>query len=207
MFKYLYRFILPEQIRMPIWRLRKAVPEKLHELRWHIATQEYISRWTEKRLDVGKYSWLFILGCNNSGTTLLTQILGSHPLIRSLPKEGQHLTEAMPNSSKLGVGRVFTQRLDCFRWIETDDSTPAKQLRYDWARHFDPPPGILMEKSPPDAVRSRWLQQNFQPCRFLAIVRSPYAVCEGIRRRRIPLRKRQSTGSVCMKSSIRNEIP
>jgi hypothetical protein len=32
-------------------------------------------------------------------------------------------------------------------------------------------------------VRARWLQANFRPARFIGIVRHPYAVCEGIRRR------------------------
>jgi hypothetical protein len=41
----------------------------------------------------------------------------------------------------------------------------------------------LLEKSPPNALRSRWLQEYFRPSRFIAIFRHPYAVCEGIRRR------------------------
>lgn len=40
-----------------------------------------------------------------------------------------------------------------------------------------------MEKSPPDTIRSRWLQEHFSPCRFIAMVRHPCAVAEGIRRR------------------------
>jgi hypothetical protein len=42
---------------------------------------------------------------------------------------------------------------------------------------------FLIEKSPPNAVRTRWLQAHFQPAVFIGIVRNGYAVAEGIRRR------------------------
>ena len=73
--------------------------------------------------------------------------------------------------------------MDVFRWTEADDSYPALRAKRDWAKFFPRRPGILLEKSPPNTVRARWLQRNFSPSRFLAVVRNPYAVCEGIRRR------------------------
>jgi hypothetical protein len=179
---------MPESLRGRVSRWRRVLRRKMHELpyelHWTMASPKYLSRWTERRLGIGPHYWLFLLGCNNSGTTLLVRILESHPLIRTLPTEGQHCTKALPNSTRLGVGRVFSQRLDVLRWTEESDPIPAKRVRYDWAALYDQRPGILLEKSPPNTVRSRWLQRHFQPCRFLAIVRNPYAVCEGIRRRR-----------------------
>jgi hypothetical protein len=134
-------------------------------------------------LDPGPYSWIFILGCNNSGTTLLSEVLSAHPLVRTLPKEGQRLTSAIPNSASYRIGRVFSQRLDLFRWTEESDGECLARLRYDWAWQFTPGPGYLLEKSPPNTLRSRWLQQHFRPSRFIVLVRHPYAVCEGITRR------------------------
>ena len=128
--------------------------------------------------------WLFVLGVNNSGTTLLTKLLEAHPGIRSLPAEGQLLTDAFPRPDKLGVERLWTARMDLFRWTEDDDVAPAVQAKRDWLTHYPDRSGILLEKSPPNTVRSRWLQRHFQPSRFLAITRHPYAVCEGIRRRK-----------------------
>ena len=63
------------------------------------------ARWASARLDRimcadGAY-WLFILGVNNSGTTILSKILETHPEIRTLPKEGQHLTTAFPKPNLL----------------------------------------------------------------------------------------------------------
>ena len=73
--------------------------------------------------------------------------------------------------------------MDLYRWTEDSDPYPALCAKRDWVRFFPPPPGILLEKSPPNTLRARWLQKNFYPSRFLAVVRSPYAVCEGICRR------------------------
>jgi hypothetical protein len=160
------------------------VPRRLHDLRWAIGPEEALVRWTDQRLALGPWYWLFLLGCNNSGTTLLMEILQSHPIIRQLPKEGQRLTTAIPNSAPLGIGRVFTQRLDLFRQTETGDGSCVPHLRYDWAYYSDPRPGIRFEKSPPNTLRSRWIQRYFAPARFLVLVRNPYAVCEGIGRRR-----------------------
>jgi hypothetical protein len=74
--------------------------------------------------------------------------------------------------------------MDLFRWDENDDPRPALQAKRDWVGLYTKNPGILLEKSPPNTVRSLWLQRNFTPSRFLSIIRSPYAVCEGIRRRK-----------------------
>ena len=73
--------------------------------------------------------------------------------------------------------------MDIFRWSEDHDPTPALQAKKDWLRLYSKDKGILLEKSPPNTVRSLWLQRNFYPSRFLSIIRSPYAVCEGISRR------------------------
>jgi hypothetical protein len=73
---------------------------------------------------------------------------------------------------------------DEFRWTETSDSVPAHRCVYDWMPYLAVQEGhVLLEKSPPNTIRSRWLQANFTPARFVAMFRSPYAVAEGVRRR------------------------
>src|ERR1700686_2687408 len=42
-----------------------------HNLRWRLSSQDFLTQWTEQRLQLGSHFWLFILGLNNSGTTLL----------------------------------------------------------------------------------------------------------------------------------------
>ena len=154
-----------------------------HWLRWQLSSREAIERWINQRLAMAGHNWVFIAGCNNSGTTLLREVLGSHPEIRALPREGQILTSALPTPTSMGVPRLFGTRLDVFRWTEDSDPEPALRAKYDWARFFPRRPGHPLVKSPEDTVRTRWLQRNFAPARFVGIVRSAYAVCEGTRRR------------------------
>ncbi len=53
-----------------------------------------------------------------------------------------------------------------------------------WAARFnDPHKPLLLEKSPPNTVRLRWLQNNFKNAFFIGIHRNGYAVAEGIRRK------------------------
>jgi hypothetical protein len=162
---------------------RKLAGRPVHELRWRFSSPEARVRWADERLALDGGYWLFLLGLNNSGSSILSRILASHPRVRSLPNEGQLLTPAFPKAPQYGVGRNWTTRPDIFRWTEESDPTPAARARFDWAYLFEPGPGILLEKSPPDAIRARWLQANFRPSRFVALTRHPYAVCEGIRRR------------------------
>lgn len=142
------------------------------------------SAWLDQRLHVeDRYGWVFVLGVNNSGTTVISRLLQQHSEIRSLPHEGQLLTRAFPRAAHHQVGRLWSQRLDLFRWTEKDDPAPADRAKFDWLRHYPRQSGYLLEKSPPNTLRSRWLQENFRPARFVAIIRHPYATCEGIRRR------------------------
>jgi Sulfotransferase family len=161
----------------------KLVGLPAHELRWRLSSPEARARWADERLAVDGDYWLFLLGLNNSGTSILLRVLASHPRMRSLPNEGQLLSRALPQAPRYGVGRNWTKRPDVFRWTEESDPAPAVRARFDWAYFFEPGPGILLEKSPPDTIRARWLQENFRPSRFVALTRHPYAVCEGIRRR------------------------
>jgi hypothetical protein len=179
----------PVVSRLP-WGFRRQVrhllegPARLgHELRWRVRSQDEIERWISERLALDGYYWLFVLGLNNSGTTMLADILGRHPRIRTLPEEGQWLTRVFPLSKDLGTPRAYTKRLDVFRWEEDHDPAPALRARYDWALYYDRRPGALLEKSTPHSLRSRWIQRNFRPARFVTITRDPFAVCEGIRRR------------------------
>ena len=154
-----------------------------HEARWALTGDESIERWCDRRLKLDGFFWLFVLGLNNSGTSILAHLLETHPEIRALPAEGQALTKALPTGAELGVRRNWTTRMEQFHWTEDTHSDAALRTRYDWAYHANPRPGIVLEKSPPNTVRGRWLQEHFRPSRFIGIARHPYAVCEGMRRR------------------------
>lgn len=127
--------------------------------------------------------WLFVLGVNNSGTTLLANFLSSHPEIEGLPNEGQYLTDAIPHPKTEGVPRMWSKKLDVFRWLENDSAEAAAKARSDWSKHYRENDVYWLEKSPPNTIRSRWLQAHFPNPHFISIVRHPIAVCEGMKRR------------------------
>jgi len=175
-----YRAIAPVRVQdfVDIHRHR-VIPA----LSWRLRPTPLRERWVERQLNLGGHYWLFVLGLTNSGTTMLASILKQHPLIRSLAREGQQMTAAFPQEIAHGVDRIWALKPEVFHWTEDSDPTPAARVRHDWAMNYARRPGILLEKSPTNSMRSRWLERHFSPCRFITIVRSPYAVCEGIRRR------------------------
>lgn len=178
-----YRALVPQALRHPVWVAKQSL-RRTPSVALRCPIAYFGRRIIERRLlPTPSCYWVFILGVNNSGTTILARLLALHPEIRSLPNEGDKLTEALAKDFAMGVSRLWTERLECFRRTDVSPRSEVPLIKYDWSRLYPARPGILLEKSPPDTVRSRWLQRNFRPSRFLAIVRNPYAVVEGIRRR------------------------
>jgi hypothetical protein len=165
---------LPERIPLPVWdRFRRG--------RWRLLAP--LLRRRVQRRAAGLH-WIFILGCSNSGTTLLSQTLSLHPEIGALPYEGQFLTPALPRASLYGIGRLFSERPEHFHLLEGDRPPDGHQVLFDWLRargRVRRP--FLVVKSPPDMMRTRWLQAQVPRCSFIAIVRNGFAVSEGISRR------------------------
>ena len=146
-------------------------------------SQQKRVRWSRDYNERTTEFWLFVLGLHGSGTTLLKSILEQHPEIRSMPREGQHYTDAVPQAVTYGFVRKFTARLDLFRLTEADSATAALRTQFDWSFVYPREKGIKLEKSSTDIIRARWLQAHFRPSRFITIFRDPYAVCASTRRR------------------------
>lgn len=129
--------------------------------------------------------WVFIAGCSNSGTSLLHAILSAHPLIGTLPDEGQFCTNQLPLNRNLGLKRLWAVPPEKLYLNEKGDpQIDLIKLKRQWAARFnDTRRPVLLEKSPPNTVRLRWLQANFPGARFIGIHRNGYAVAEGIRRK------------------------
>lgn len=136
--------------------------------------------------EVRPEKWVFVVGCYNSGTELLMHLLGEHPSIASLPVEGQFLTDQLESDYELGLPRMWVLREDLFHLTEEDEGPDAARLKREWSMRLDRSKPIFLEKSPPNAARTRWLQHHFENAHFIAIVRNGYAVAEGIRRKAEP---------------------
>lgn len=129
--------------------------------------------------------WCFIVGCYNSGTTLLNQLLGLHPEIGTMPNEGQFYTDQLVRGAHVGLRRLWALKPELFRLDETTVSgIDSSKLKREWAYFYnDVNRPVLLEKTIANAARTRWFQKYFSPASFIVLVRDPYAVAEGIRRK------------------------
>lgn len=60
---------------------------------------------------------------------------------------------------------------------------PWQQIKSIWDRHWDQRKRYLVEKSPPNLIRTDRIRYHFQPVRFVIMVREPRAHAEGLMRR------------------------
>jgi hypothetical protein len=128
--------------------------------------------------------WVFIVGCTNSGTSLLHKLLAPHPDIASLPHEGQFFTDVFLRDRAFGFARIWSENLKLFRMIETHSKDHAPRLIHDWKNYLNNVnASVVIEKTPTNSIRTRWLQAIFKNSYFIAIVRDGRAVAEGISRR------------------------
>lgn len=133
---------------------------------------------------------IFVVGCCNSGTTILWHALLLHPELSGPPVEGQDLKE-MPRCMTHFLGRQ-TSRLfahsrfkDAYRLTEGDyDPAVAEQLDAVYAEYCGAGKRFV-EKSPANSVRTRFLQSIYPDAHFVMVVRNGLAVAEGIRRKRL----------------------
>lgn len=130
--------------------------------------------------------WVFLVGCYNSGTTLLAELLGKHPKISALPTEGHFITDQFVKDYDIGLPRMWVKREDLFRLTEHDVGPDPDRVKKEWGMRLDLAKPVLLEKSPPNSARTRWLQKHFENAYFIGIVRNGYAVAEGISRKADP---------------------
>lgn len=131
-------------------------------------------------------TWLFLVGCYNSGTTLLAELLGHHPAISALSTEGHFITDQFVKDYDVGLPRMWVDREDLFRLTEDDEGPDPLRVKKEWAMRLDLSKPVLLEKSPPNSAKTRWLQTHFENSRFVGIIRNGYAVSEGITRKADP---------------------
>jgi hypothetical protein len=128
--------------------------------------------------------WIFVVGCYNSGTSLLHNILASCPGVGSMPQEGHVFTDQLLMPKSVGLYRLWALKPELFYLYEDNTKISVTKLKRQWGSRYDNPNSpILIEKSPPNVARLRWLQQNFENAFFVGIIRNGYAVAEGIRRK------------------------
>ncbi len=129
--------------------------------------------------------WVFIVGCYNSGTTLLHDVLANHPDVASLPREGQYCTDQLLIPSEVGLARAWALQPEKFSLDEHSPAPPDAQIvQRQWSNLMQPAgKKVYLEKSIPNAARIRWLNTHFDNACFIGFIRNGYAVAEGIHRK------------------------
>ena len=128
--------------------------------------------------------FILVCGLHRSGTSLLFQILRDHPEISGFKNtgvnqdEGQHLQSIyLPAKAYGGEGRFgFDPKSYLDEKSSLVSTKNAEKLFSEWSRYWDLNCPFLMEKSPPNLVRTRFLQKMFPNSYFITILRHPVAV-------------------------------
>lgn len=128
--------------------------------------------------------WIFIIGCYNSGTTLLKDMLAEHPQIGVLAGEGVKFSDALPRPEDFGWQRMWCECAEHVR-LAPADSARAERIKKQWSVLYSQSPNLL-EKSIANALQLPFFERQFAPAYFVYIVRNGYAVAEGIRRKTTP---------------------
>jgi len=136
------------------------------------------------------HRFVFVCGLHRSGTSLLFQALRAHPEVSGFTDtgapedEGQHLQDIYPPARLYGgPGRFgFDPRAHL-----TEDSSLVSEANRDalfaaWSRYWDLNQPVLLEKSPPNLIRTRFLQALFPESRFVVLTRHPVAVALATRK-------------------------
>lgn len=131
---------------------------------------------------------VFIGGLHRSGTSPLFKALRERPEVAAfrdtgVPEdEGQHLQDVYPPARAHGGPGLFgfnpashlTEDSPLATGANATES--ARRLMDCWSKHWDMSRPLLLEKSPPNLLMTRFLRRLFPDCRFIIVVRHPVAV-------------------------------
>jgi len=134
------------------------------------------------RRAVDDHRFVFLAGLHRSGTTLLARLLAAHPEVSGFSgtdkpaDEGQHLQTVFPTAKVWGGPGRFGFAPEAHFTEAQASEEKARQLFEEWAPHWDLARPVLLEKSPPNLLKTRFLQALFPGAAFVVVLRHPIAV-------------------------------
>ena len=136
-------------------------------------------------------SYLFLLCPPYSGSTLLWKLVSTSANVSSLPLEGQFLPE-------------LKDTMRASPW-KAEATLPWDEIKRVWETYRDNSKPLLLEKSPPNMIRTDQILQHFEPVRFIVMVRNPYAQAEGLMRHNNWTAKRAANfATMCLRTQLAN---
>jgi Sulfotransferase family len=130
------------------------------------------------------HQFVFLAGLHRSGTTLLARLLAAHPSVSGFSgtgvpaDEGQLLQTVYPAAKVYGGPGRFGFAPESHLTEESPLATAesARTLFEEWSPHWDLSQPVLLEKSPPNLLKTRFLQALFPGSSFVVILRHPIPV-------------------------------
>lgn len=132
------------------------------------------------------HKFIFVAGLHKSGTSILFKCLREHPQISGfkdtgVPQdEGQHLQTVYPSEKELEGKTMGEFGFKRGAYIDETSALVSKanrdRLFSEWSRYWDLDKPFLLEKSPANLLRTRFLQALFPNSYFVIITRHPIAV-------------------------------
>lgn len=131
-----------------------------------------------------KNKYLFIVGLHRSGTTALAEILSSHKDVSSFKNTGYPMDEGQFLQSVYPIGAVhggpgmfgFNQESHLTEISSLISKKNIIKLHQEWDVLWDKNKKILLEKSPPNLLKMRFLQKIFPNSYFIILLRHPIVV-------------------------------
>lgn len=127
---------------------------------------------------------VFVGGLHRSGTTPFAHALAAHPAISGLADtgvaedEGEHLQRVYPRIRRYGgMGRFARDpRMHLTESSRLVTMRNGERLLRSWAPYWDLSCPLLVEKSPANMLRGRFLQALFPGSALIVVVRHPVTV-------------------------------
>jgi len=135
-------------------------------------------------MNISDHRFIFVCGLHRSGTSVLFRALRDHPEVSgfggtdSPEDEGMHLQTVYPPSGRYGGAGAFGFHPESHLTEASPLVSEAnrEKLFSEWGRYWDLTKTYLLEKSPPNIVRTRFLQAMFPNSYFVILLRHPLAV-------------------------------
>lgn len=123
-----------------------------------------------------EHKFLFILSPAYCGSTLLNQIISTSNSVSVNNNLGNREGQSLPSVKKI----MFDHQR---RWDVTLDFD-WEMIKKEWLKYWDLTYPVLLEKSPPNIIRTKSIKKIFVPSYFIILYRNPYAHCESLIRRK-----------------------